>query len=227
MNLKDKVILITGASRGIGAATAMLAAKEGAKVVMNYNKSKEEAEKVVQLIERSGGEAIAIQANVAKREESQKMVHQIIKQHGRIDVLINNAGVLAWKYLTEETPEEIDWEIDTNFRGMVHLVRLVLPGMQKQKEGVIVNISSGLGKHGMARAAIYSATKFAVLGFTQALAGEVIKDNIHVYAVCPGQTATEMGDWDGMPVEKVAQRIINCAKEELDLQPGNDTEIYS
>lgn len=227
MDLKNKAVLITGASRGIGAATAILAAKEGAKVVVNYNKNSEEARKVIQSIKTSGGQAIAIKADVGKTKESQKMVNQIIERWGKIDVLINNAGVLVWKYLAEETLKEIDWEIDTNFRGLVHLTRLVIPIMQKQKDGVIISISSGLGKYGMANAAVYSATKFAVLGFTQALAGEVIKDNIRVYAVCPGQTATEMGDWVGTPVEKVAQHIINCTKEELGLSSGSDTEIYS
>ncbi|MBI2405699.1 SDR family NAD(P)-dependent oxidoreductase [Candidatus Microgenomates bacterium] len=104
LSLRDKVILITGASRGIGAATATLAAQEGAKVVANYNKNKRGAEKVVQLIKNSGSEAIAIQADVANREQSKHMVDEIIEKWGRIDVLINNAGVLAYKDFDETSP---------------------------------------------------------------------------------------------------------------------------
>lgn len=227
MDLKGKVILITGASRGIGAATAILAAKEGAKVVVNYNRSKKEAEKVVGSIEISGGDAVAIQADVARREDEQKMVNGVIKKWGRVDVLINNAGVLAWGNLTENKPEQIDWQLDTNLRGLIHLTHLVLSLMRKQKAGIIINISSGAGKTGYPGLAVYSATKFAVLGFTQSLAHEAQRDNIRVYAVCPGMTATDMTGGTGMSPEKVAQRIIACAKEELDLQPGEDTEIYS
>lgn len=226
MELKDRVILITGAARGIGRATAILAVREGARVVVNYNTSKKEAEDVVAEIKKFGGQGLVIKADVADRQQLKIMVDKIIREWGRIDVLINNAGIFVWKDLFQQTPEEIDREIDVNFRGLVHLTRLVLPIMQKQKDGVIVNISSGLGKRGMANAAVYCATKFAVLGFTQSLAGEIEKDNIRVYAVCPGQTATEMGDYAGMPAEKVAKRIIQCAKEELDLHTGEDTEIY-
>ncbi|MBI2405698.1 SDR family NAD(P)-dependent oxidoreductase [Candidatus Microgenomates bacterium] len=113
-----------------------------------------------------------------------------------------------------------------NISGLIHLTNIILPIMQKQKDGIIVNISSGAGKRGGAKMAVYSATKFAVIGFTQSLAQEVEKNNIRVYAVCPGTTATEMGDYTGIPPEKVARRIIKCVKEELGLSPGEDTEIY-
>ncbi len=227
MNLKDKVVLITGGSRGIGAATALLAAKEGAKIVVNYNRSKKEAENIVQSIKTSGGNAVAIGADVSQREDLKKLVNQSIKTYGRIDVLINNAGVLEWGYFIKLTPEQIDRHLDINFRGVMHLTHSVLSHMQKRKDGVIVNIASGLGKHGMAQAALYSATKSAILRFTQSVASELIAHNIRIYAVCPGQTQTEMGDWAGTPVEKVANHIIKCAKEELGLSPGQDTEIYS
>ncbi|MBI4058116.1 SDR family oxidoreductase, partial [Candidatus Microgenomates bacterium] len=215
-----------GASRGIGAATARLAAKEDARIVVNYNKSKSAAQKVVEEIKTEGGEAIAIQADVADRKQTEMMIHQVVKKWKRIDVLINNAGVLAYKEFNQTTPEEIDWQIDVNLRGLTHLTHSILPIMKKQKNGVIVNISSGAGKKGEGIMAVYSATKFAVIGFTQGLAQEIINDSIRVYAVCPGQTATEMGDYAGMPPEKVAQRIIECAKENLGLSPGQDSEIY-
>lgn len=226
MELKNKVVLITGASRGIGAATALIAAAEGAKVIVNYNNSASEAEKVVQSIKASGGDAVAIKADVSDLKHIKNLVDQSIKTYGQIDVLINNAGILEWGYFPKFTPEQIDKQIDVNFRGVMHLTHAILPIMKKQKDGVIVNIASGLGKHGMAQAALYSATKAAILRFTQSVAPELAEQNIRIYAVCPGQTATEMGDWAGTPVEKVANHIIKCAKEELNLSSGSDTEIY-
>ena len=227
MSLKDKVVLITGASRGIGAATALITAKEGAKVIVNYNNSRTEAEKVVQSIKTFGGDAVAIKADVSSRDELQKLIDQSIKTYGRIDVLVNNAGVLEWGYFPKLTSKQIDRQLDINLRGVIHLTHLVLPLMKKQKDGVIVNIASGLAKHGMAKAALYSATKAAVLRFAQSVAPELADHNIRIYTVCPGQTQTEMGDWAGTPVEKVTNHIVKCAKEELGLESGSDTEIYS
>ena len=227
MDLKDKVVLITGASRGIGAATAILAAGEGVKVIVNYNNSAAEAEEIVQSIKTSGGDAVAIKEDVADLKQIKNLVDKSIKTYAQIDILINNAGVMEWGYFAKLTPEQIDKQIDVNFRGVMHLTHTILPIMKKQKEGVIVNIASGLGKHGMAQAALYSATKSAILRFTQSVASELAQQNIRIYAVCPGQTATKMGDWAGTPVEKVANHIIKCAKEELDLESGQDTEIYN
>ena len=133
---------------------------------------------------------------------------------------------MAYKDFEETSPQEIDWQIDVNIRGLIHLTHIILPIMQKQKDGVIVNISSGAGRQGFPGYAVYCATKFAVLGFTQALAQEVEKDNIRIYAVCPGTTATDMTGHAGMSAEKVARKIIECVKEELGLSPGDDTEIY-
>lgn len=224
MHLKDKVVLITGASRGIGAAAARLASEEGAKVVVNYNTGEEAAQKVASELK---SESLSIKADITKTNEIQNFVQEIIDKWGRIDVLINNAGMYIDGNLTEHSTEQIDMIIDVNLRGTIQTTRIVLPHMLKQKDNVIVNISSRLGKKGGSGAVVYSASKFGVIGFTQALGRELRRDNIRVYAVCPGLTATDMGDFDGMPPEKVAQRIIDCAKETLGLETGGDTEIYS
>lgn len=155
------------------------------------------------------------------------MAQEVIDKWGRIDVLINNAGMYIDGNLTEHSTEQVDMMIDVNLRGTIQTTRIVLPHMLKQKDNVIVNISSRLGKKGGSGAVVYSASKFGVIGFTQALGRELRRDNIRVYAVCPGLTATDMGDFDGMPPEKVAQRIIDAARETLGLETGGDTEIYS
>lgn len=226
MELRGKVVLITGSSRGIGAATALLAGKEGAKVVVNFNKNKQKAQVVVRSIENSGGVAIAIKADITKTKEIKEMVGQITKIWGKIDILVNNAGIYVGEDLIDNTPEMIDKELDINLRGLIHTTRLVLPIMKKQGEGMIINISSRAGKTARDGSSVYHATKFGVIGFTQSLGLELRSENIRVYAVCPGLVDTDMGGHGGIPPGKVAQRIIDCIKETLGLNPGEDTEIY-
>jgi len=227
MDLRDKVILITGASRGIGAATAILAAKEGARVAVNYNKNEKAAMELVRKIIQENGQVFAIQADVADQYQVNHMIEGVIKKWGRVDVLINNAGVYVDGNFREASVEDIDLQIDINLRGLLYATHAALPIMARQKGGVIVNISSGVGKHGEGGIAVYSATKFAVIGFTQSLAEETENENIRVYAICPGQTATDMGAHAGMPPEKVAKKVIECAKEEVGLHSGGDVEVRS
>ncbi|MCH7730688.1 SDR family oxidoreductase [Patescibacteria group bacterium] len=226
MNLSGKIVLITGASRGIGASSALLAAKEGAKVIVNYRKNKSKAADVVKQIEKGGGHALTIQADVSNLSQIKNMVKKIIDKWGKIDVLINNAGVFTSGSILNQTKEKIEETIDVNLKGVIFTSREVIPLMIKQKDGVIVNISSGAGKRGHADYSIYSATKFAVLGFTQSIAQELTRHNIRVYAVCPGKTATDMTQFRGMKPEKVAQKIISAVKEYLGLTSGENAEIY-
>lgn len=226
MNLTDKVIVITGASRGIGKEVARLASKEGAKVVINFRVNKKEATNIVKEIKKISGDAIAIKANVRKMDQMQKMVAKIIKKWGRIDILINNAGILGKGYFSDVSHKIMEEVIDTNIKGVINTTKAVLPVMLKQRDGVIVNISSGAGKTGLPKFSVYSASKFAVLGFTESLGRELEEKSIRVYAVCPGQTATDMTNYEGMPPSKVAKRVIDCAKEALGLSPGENTEIY-
>jgi short-subunit dehydrogenase len=127
----------------------------------------------------------------------------------------------------EERMEYLHRMIDVNVKGVVSMVYAVVPIMEKQKAGgVIINIASGAGKTGYPNLAVYSATKFAVIGFTQGIGKELAEENIRVYAVCPGMTATDMTGFSGMPPEKVAKRILEAATERLGLSPGEDTEVY-
>lgn len=210
MELKDKVVFITGASRGIGRETARIAQEEGARVFG---------------ISRSGGNG-TFKADITDFSQCQKTVAAASKKFGTIDVLVNNAGVVSFADLADSKIEDVDNQINVNFKGLVYMTRAVLPIMKEKQHGVIVNVASGAGKTGFAGIAVYCGTKAAVLRFTEALAKELAADNIHVYAVSPGATKTEMTGFAGMDPAKVAKRIIDAAKENLGLSPGEDSEIY-
>lgn len=227
MDLKDKVVLITGSSRGIGAETAILASRQGAKIIVNYRQNEKKAAGVVDKIKKGGGEAIAIKADVSSLTQVKNMVKNALKKWGKIDVLVNNAGVLNSGHILNLTNQQIDETLNVNIRGVIYVSKEVAYHMAKNEDGVIVNIASGAGKRGHADYAVYSATKFAVIGFTQALAQDLAGDSIRVYAVCPGKVATDMTGYRGMPVNKVAERTVECIKENLGLASGQDTEIYS
>lgn len=226
MEIQNKIVVITGGSKGIGKATAELFAAEGGKMVI-IARNKKEIEKTVQKLKANGTETIGISADVSKLEEVKKAIEQVIKKFGQIDILINNAGVATWKNFLEQTPEEWNKEIDTNLKGVMNCCYAVVPTMVEQEDGVVINISSGAGKTGSAGLSPYCASKFAVLGFTEAFAKEVENKGIRVYAVCPGMTKTQMTNFQGIPTEKVARRILETAKETFNLSPGGNTEIYS
>ncbi len=176
-------ILITGASRGIGAATARAFAKHGDKVIINYNKSQETA---IRLAEEIGG--IAIKADVSKSEE----VRAMFAKAGRVDVLINNAGVAGFSMFDDLTDDEWSRIIDTNLSGVFYCTREVLPQMISRKSGVIINVSSIWGITGAACEVAYSAAKAGVIGMTKALAKEVGPSGIRVNCVAPGAIDTDM-----------------------------------
>jgi 3-oxoacyl-[acyl-carrier protein] reductase len=179
------------------------------------------------MIQRSRGEVITVQGDVADVADVKKIIRETMKKYHTIDFLVNNAGVLSWKPLVEEKIENLHRLIDVNIKGIINTTYSVVPIMEEQNEGgVIVNIASGAGKTGYPNLAVYSATKFAVLGFTQAIAQELIDKNIRVYAVSPGMTATDMTGGEGMPPQKVANRILETISESSGLKPGEDTEIY-
>ncbi len=176
-------VLITGGARGIGAATARAFAALGDRVIINYNKSKKEAE---ELAEELGG--IAIYADVSKPDEIKKMFAQI----GAVDILINNAGICGFYMLDAMTDEEWTNMIDTNLSSVFYCSREALPHMIRQKSGVIVNVSSMWGICGASCEVAYSAAKAGVIGFTKALAKEVGPSNVRVNCVAPGAIDTDM-----------------------------------
>jgi 3-oxoacyl-[acyl-carrier protein] reductase len=193
-DLKGKVAIITGARRGMGKSHAIKLAKAGAKVVVS-DISQEECQLVVDEIKKNGGEGLAVKCNVTKKEEVEAMVRAAVEKWGKIDILINNAGICEFKPFLELTEEEWDRTIDINLKGYFLCAQAAAKEMAKQKAGAIVNIASivmgQMGK-GMAGLAHYSASKGGIAALTKTLALELAPYNIRVNAIAPGAIDTPM-----------------------------------
>lgn len=219
MNLKDKVVLITGSSIGIGKETALLCAKAGAKVVITYYKDDKEAKRGAEECEKVGAAGVLVlQLNVMDDDSIRSVVKEVTGKFGRIDVLVNNAGVISWKPFAEQAFEEIEKQVRTNLEGLVKMTSAVLPHTK-----MIVNIASGAGKTGYADLTTYCATKFGVRGFTQALAEGV---DIPVVCVNPGMTSTRMTNYRGVPPEKVAQVIVDAITGKIQPDEKRDVDVW-
>jgi 3-oxoacyl-[acyl-carrier protein] reductase len=190
--LTGKVAIVTGASRGIGRAIAIELATVGAKVVVNYASSSSAADELVAQIVDRGGEAISVGADVSKAEQIDKLVKTVMAKWGRIDVLVNNAGITRDTLLLRMKLEDWQAVIDTNLTGVFSVTRAVSKIMLKQKSGRIINIASVSGQMGNAGQASYSASKAGVMGFTKTVAKELSSRGITVNAVAPGFIATDM-----------------------------------
>ena len=191
-HLLDKIALVTGASKGIGRAIAIAFAKEGANVVVNYFKSEDDANDVVKEINALGRAAVPVRADVSKIDEVKAMVKRTIDQFGRIDMLVNNAGVSTMGPLVDLTERDWDYNMDVNAKGVFLCCQAVARHMIGQRYGKIINISSAAGKTGARFLSHYCASKFAVIGLTQSLALELAPYGINVNAVCPGYVETDM-----------------------------------
>ena len=187
-----KTVLITGASRGIGREIALKFASEGYNIVLNYNNSANKAMEIVQNIEKLGAKCLPVKADVAIESEVNKMVELALKEFGRIDVLVNNAGVALSKLFQLTTTDEIARVFGVNTFGVINSSKAVVPNMVSEKSGKIINISSIWGKVGASMETIYSASKGAVIAFTMALAKELAPSGISVNCVCPGVIDTDM-----------------------------------
>ena len=192
MKLKDKVALVTGASRGLGKAIALKLAAEGARVTVNYTKSVDKAEEVVKEIISRGGSAAAMRADITSLPEVEKMVDSLYEQFGRIDILVNNAGVTKDELLISMTPEDWDIVIKTNLGGLFNCTKAVAKYMMVQKSGRIINISSVAGERGGRGQSNYAASKGGINAFTRSVAMELAPKKITVNAVAPGVVETEM-----------------------------------
>jgi 3-oxoacyl-[acyl-carrier protein] reductase len=192
--LQGKIAIVTGASRGIGAQTAITLAGYGATVVVNYCGSKDKAESVVAEITAAGGTAIAYKADVSKMDETQAMFEAVMSQFGRIDILVNNAGITRDNLVMKMSEEEFTSVIDTNLLGVFHCIKQVSRIMLKQKSGRIINLSSVVGIIGNAGQLNYCAAKAGVIGMTKSLARELGSRGITVNAVAPGFIQTDMTD---------------------------------
>ena len=188
--LAGKVAVVTGASKGIGAAIAKALAAEGAAVVVNYASSKAGADKVVDEVAKAGGKAIAVQGDVAKREDVERLFADTNKAFGRLDILVNNAGAYEFSPLADITEEHYRKLFDINVLGLILVTQAALQHFNPTG-GSIVNISSIVSRHGFPNASVYSATKGAVDALTHSLSAELGPRKIRVNAVNPGMVDTE------------------------------------
>ena len=206
MKLKGQVGIVTGGGRGIGRAIALTFAKEGAHIAV-VARTESEIEVVAREIRNLDVRAIAIKTDVSQENQVETMVQKVMDEFGRIDVLVNNAGVAKHAYIQETQTDIWDLTMNVNLRGVMLCTRAVYKCMMKQRSGYIINISSGAGKHGSARYGTYSTSKFGVIGFTQSLAAEGKQYGIKVSVICPGPVATRMraGNHPGEDPAKLMQ----------------------
>lgn len=185
-----KIAIVTGASKGIGREIAKMLAREDIQVIANYNKSEEEALKLQEELKLENIEIDIKKADVSKREESKELVNYTIQKYGKVDILINNAGISEYKLFTDET--DSDWEnvINTNLYSAFAMSQEVIPNMVHNKNGCIINISSAWGLVGGALEVIYSVSKAGMDGLTKALAKELGPSNIRVNSIAPGMINT-------------------------------------
>jgi 3-oxoacyl-[acyl-carrier protein] reductase len=203
---ESRVALVTGGSRGIGRAIALRLAADGAVVVVNYRGNQAAADEVVGQITTAGGEATALQGDVADAETPEALVKATIEAYGKIDILVNNAGIIRDGLLVRMS--DADWEavVQTNLRGAFLCTRAAMRPMLRQRWGRIVNITSVSGIMGNAGQANYSAAKAGLIGLTKASAREAATRNVTVNAVAPGFVTTELTS--GLP-DKVKEAILN------------------
>lgn len=189
--LENKVAIVTGAARGMGKAEAELFAQEGAKVVLADILEKE-VEEVAKQINKKGGDAIAVKLDVSKAKDWEKVVDEVVKKWGKVDVLVNNAGILSLSGIEDTSEEEWDKVMEINAKSDFLGIKYVLPAMKMAKKGSIVNISSIYGLIGSGAAVVYHASKGAVRLLTKTVAAELAKYNIRVNSIHPGVIKTPM-----------------------------------
>src|ERR1700747_2175986 len=191
-DLTEKVALVTGASRGIGAASAIALAKAGCDVAVNYRARGDEAEAVCEQIRAIGRRALAVCADVSRTKEAQKMATLVAGELGTVNVLVNNAGVARVQKIEEITEEDWNEIVDVNLKSTFMVTQAVLPGMRAQKWGRIINVSSVAAETGGVVGPHYAASKAGMIGLTHSLANLMVKEGITVNAIAPALIATEM-----------------------------------
>jgi len=191
-DVKDKVAIVTGSSRGIGKQCALAFAEAGAKLVLNYVSNQEAAEITAEEVAAVGSEAIIVQADVKDFEACQTLGEEAIKQYGKVVFLVNNAGINRDITFSRMSQEEWSEVINTNLGALFNMSKAVVPHMRDAGSGVIISISSIIGETGNIGQSNYAATKSGMYGFTKSLARELAKDNIRVNTVSPGFVETDM-----------------------------------
>ncbi len=207
MKLKGKVALITGAAQGIGKSVALLLARNGADIVVS-DINLEKAEETAKEIESIGPKAMAVKVDVANFKDVEQMMEAILKKFGKIDILINNAGITRDKLILRMTEEDWDTVLDVNLKGTFNCMKAVTRHMAKQRSGKIVSIASVVGEMGNAGQANYSASKAGVIGLTKTIAKEFAQRRINVNAIAPGYIETPMTEALPEKVKEELKRLI-------------------
>lgn len=230
MSLAGQTALVTGGSKGIGRAICLALAKEGANIIIaarNENEIKETMDKLKEM----GSKSLAIQADVRSEEDVRRLISMTIDKCGKLDILINNAGVAYKKRLEETTLEEYEKIIDTNLKGVFLCTKYAIPYIRGSKNGKIINISSVGGLHGLPDFSVYCASKFGVNGITESIASE-LEGEIKVYAVCPGAVDTDMyrslfSNIPPLKPEHIAEKVLELASPDSKVTSGKIIEIQA
>ena len=228
MELEYKTIIVTGSGRGIGRLIAKRLGREGANIVVTARTEKDIEEVCKEIIDE-GGRAVFVRGDVTREEDVRMVINNTIKRFGKIDVLVNNAGAGLRKYLWETSAEEFDEVMDINVKGVFFYMKHTIPGMKHG--GLIINISSGAGKAGIPTLSVYCASKFAVIGLTEAAAREAGGD-VKIMALCPASVDIGMfrrlfpGEEAILEPEEVADKIADICVHPEKYYSGECAELY-
>lgn len=217
MLLKDKVVIITGASRGIGKSIAQTCVNQGAKVVFTYLSSDEKARALEAELTAQGGVAVGFKSDASNFDQAHELVDKVVEQFGTVDVLVNNAGITRDTLMMRMTEEQWDEVINTNLKSAFNLTKAVIKPMLKARSGSIINMSSVVGVKGNAGQANYAASKAGLIGFTKSIAAELGSRNIRCNAIAPGFIETEM-------TEVLDQAVVEQWRNAIPLKRGGQPE---